>query len=297
LKQLISYIFVSTLLLGCSSNNGEAQSNVKVLFDKGIEVGKAPMMINEASGLATSVVNEGSMWTHNDSGGLPRIFLISGQAVLQAIVTLDGVENRDWEDIIVGSGPDADKSYIYISETGDNEGRHTTKYIYMFEEPVIDSIGHEPVTINISDFTRIPIEYPDGMRDAETLIIDNDTKDLYIISKREANVNVYVAKYPQSVDEVNILMKLGSLPYHNIVAGDVSVNDEILLKTYDNIYYWKREPGEKIFATLSKPATILPYKPEPQGESITWKRDGSGFFTLSERNGAIIPELLYYKRN
>jgi hypothetical protein len=81
------------------------------------------------------------------------------------------------------------------------------------------------------------------------------------------------------------------------VAGDISINDEILLKTYDNIYYWKRQQGESIYQTLAKQPKILPYKPEPQGESITWKTDGNGYFTLSERNGAIIPDLLFYKRN
>lgn len=297
MKNFASYIFILTLLIGCHSSAEEVVHGTADLFERGRAMGKAPELINEASGLAASIVNEGSMWTHNDSGGLPRVFLINENAKLQAIVTLDGVENRDWEDIVVGSGPEAGKSYVYISETGDNEGRHTTKYIYMFEEPVIDSIGNEPSAITIFEFTRIAIEYPDGKRDAETLFIDNHTNDLYIISKREANVNVYIAKYPQLTNKVNILTKLGSLPYHNVVAGEISLNGEILLKTYDNVYYWKIEKEENIHQTLSRQPTILSYKPEPQGESITWKRDGSGFFTLSERNGSIVPDLLFYKRN
>lgn len=296
MKTLISYLAIFALLIGCHANRGEVLDSAIALFESGIEQGKAPEMIDEASGLAASITNKGAMWTHNDSGHQPRLFLISETAELQAIVTLEGVENRDWEDIVVGPGPEENKSCIYISEIGDNNGRHTTKYIYRVEEPVLDTSGEEPVLLSISEFTKISIEYPDGKRDAETIFIDHNTKDLYIVSKREASVNVYVLQFPESTGKVNVLKKLGSLPFHNVVAGDISIDNEILLKTYDNIYYWKIDQGKDIYSTLTNRPITLPYKSEPQGESITWKRDGSGFYTLSEKNGFTIPDLLFYHR-
>ncbi len=293
-NNLISCLVVFTIFIGCQANKGE--DSTTTLFGGGEEQGKVADIIGEASGLAASIANKGAMWTHNDSGGQPRLFLISETAELQAIVTLEGVENRDWEDIVVGAGPKADKSYLYISETGDNNAVYQTKYIYRIEEPILDTSGETPVLLSISEVIQIPIQYPDGKRDAETLFIDRDTKDLYIISKRETNVNVYVARHPQMTDQVNTLTKLGSIPFFNVVAGDISIDNEILLKTYDQVYYWKIEEEQDIYTTLSQPPVALPYKPEPQGESITWKTDGEGFYTLSEKKGTINPDLLYYKR-
>lgn len=297
MKNLLFYLATLNILIGCQANSGEVQKKHNSQFEKGQELGKVPDFIDEASGLEMSISNKGTMWTHNDSGGQPVIFLINEKAELQATITLEGVENRDWEDIAVGPGPKVGKNYIYISETGDNNAVHKTKYIYRVEEPLLDLSGEEPVTLTISEVVQISFNYPDGKRDAETLLIDPNTKDLYIVSKREANVNVYVAKYPQLTDQVNILTKLGSLPFHNVVAGDISMKNEILLKTYDNVYYWKGEENESLYQILSNTPIILPYKPEPQGESITWDSAGSGYFTLSEKNGSENPDLLYYKRN
>jgi hypothetical protein len=295
LKHFFTYIVIFSLLAGCGNNNEEVPWNSSSLFERAEGIGEAPHTINEASGLAGSIANPEQLWTHNDSGGEPRVFLINKKAEIVAIVTLEGVENRDWEDITVGKGPQSDTSYLYIAEIGDNRSIHATKYVYRFPEPKIDSITSTPVLLTISDFDRIPIKYSDGKRDAETLFID-DARDLYIVSKREANVNVYVVKYPQRTDTVNVLTRLGSLPIHNVVSGDISNNNEILLKTYDNVYYWKIVDGQSVHTTLSHTPTLLSYKPEPQGEAICWAPNGNGYFTLGEKNGTIIPKLLYYKR-
>ena len=58
--------------------------------------------------------------------------------MIKLTCTLAGVENRDWEDIAVGPGPDASKSYVYVADIGDNEGQYQYKYIYRFEEPVLN---------------------------------------------------------------------------------------------------------------------------------------------------------------
>jgi hypothetical protein len=297
LKNIFSYLIVATIVFSCKNNRDEVLENTSLLFERGEGVGVSPGIIDEASGLAASIVNKGSMWTHNDSKGKPRIFLISDSAKLQAIVTITNVENRDWEDITIGTGPEEGKSYLYIGEIGDNEAKFKTKYVYRLVEPRIEPNGSDVIKLSIADFDRIPIEYPDGKRDVETLLIDHSTSDLYFISKREDSVNVYVARYPQLIDQVNTLTKLGSLPFHNIVAGDLTSHNEILLKNYENVFYWKVKEEESIFSTLTHQPTILPYIPEPQGESITWDLTGNGYFTLSEKNGLKVPELLYYKRS
>lgn len=246
--------------------------------------------INEASGLAVSVSRPNLIWTHNDSGDKARIFLINENAESIAEYHLKGVKNRDWEDIATGPGPDDGKPYIYVGEIGDNRAIYDTKIIYRFEEPSVSS------ALEISNFETIEYVYPDGKRDAESLFVDPLSKDIYILSKREDNIGIYVATYPQSTKEVITLQKLGTIPYRLTVAADITADgEEILLKTYNDIYYWKRN-NRSISETLGSAPTSVTYKVEPQGESIAWKKDGSGFFTLSEQRSKDMPILYFYSK-
>ncbi|HNP18425.1 MAG TPA: hypothetical protein PKL31_08340 [Fulvivirga sp.] len=247
--------------------------------------------INEASGLTVGINNPEMLWTHNDSGGKPRIFLLDQYGKFKAEFTLQGIKNRDWEDIASGPGPDANKNYLYISETGDNRAEFDLKYVYRFEEPLLSSKGRE-----IMDVDVITFRYPDGKRDAESLFVDPLTKDIYILSKREQNIGIYRAAYPQSTTETIILEKLGTMPYFNTVAADITADgQEVLTKTYDAVYYWKRD-GQSIADLLMTKPISIPYIIEPQGESIAWKKDGSGFFTLSEEPREIEAVLYYYRK-
>ncbi len=247
--------------------------------------------INEASGLAAGINNPNMLWTHNDSGGKARIFLIDEHGHFKAEFNLKGIENRDWEDIYSGPGPDANKNYLYIAETGDNKAVHDLKYIYRFEEPKLTDAGRE-----ISNIDVITFIYPDGKRDAESLFVDPQTKDIYVLSKREQNIGIYKAAYPQSTSKTITLEKVGVIPYFNTVAADITPDgQEILIKTYSTIYYWKRD-GQSIAELLMTEPTFVPYIIEPQGESIAWKKDGSGFFTLSEEPREIEAVLYFYRK-
>ncbi|QLH32936.1 MAG: hypothetical protein HWD62_11375 [Cyclobacteriaceae bacterium] len=68
-----------------------------------------------------------------------------------------------------------------------------------------------------------------------------------------------------------------------------------MLKNYDHVYYWKRKGSESIADLLKQTPSELAYKPEKQGESIAWSRDGSGYYTLSESSKRSA-QLLFYKR-
>ncbi len=248
--------------------------------------------INEASGLAAGINNPNMLWTHNDSGDKARLFLLDEYGKFKAEFIFPTLKNRDWEDIASGPGPEEGKNYLYVGEIGDNRAVHKLKYIYRFEEP---SLKDEKRTID--NYDLISFEFPDGKRDAESLLVDPLTKDIYILSKREEKVGIYRATYPQSTTETITLEKLGVIPYFNSVAADISPDgQEILTKTYDAIYYWKRDGQSIADLMLSKPEQV-PYVIEPQGESIAWKKDGSGFFTLSEEPRDIEAVLYFYKKN
>lgn len=251
--------------------------------------------ISEASGLVASHSNPQALWTHNDSGDKNRIFLIGDNAKLLGTFTIAEAEHRDWEDITIGN--DNGVSYLYVGDIGDNLAANDLNIIYRFPEPNVQNLSAIPIHQTITNVEKIRFRYPDGKRDAECMMFDPISKDIIIISKREDNVGIYVATYPQSLTEIITLQKMGELPFSKVVAGNISTNGrEVLIKSYDKIYYWKREGSENISELLKKPFANLPYKQEPQGESIAWKSDSSGFYTLSENPLNIPLDLFFYRR-
>lgn len=209
------------------------------------------------------------------------------------VCKLDGIKNRDWEDIAVGAGPNPSKKYLYVADIGDNNAVYPFKYIYRFEEPSLSN-GSEQTVSNVE---KIVVALPDGKRDSETIMIDPTTNDLYVLSKREDSVRVYLSPYPLTSDTLRPKEVL-RMPRTQIVSGSIS-NDaqQVLLKNYNKIYYWKRAGERTLTELLSKKPEELPYDPENQGETICWNNEGTGFYTLSE-SPDVGPraQLRYYKK-
>ena len=292
-KQMIrnSYWWIFFCIVACGANSDKDGESVRFhAAELRGEIENA--LIKEASGLVEGYNNPGYLWTHNDSGDEARIFLMDEFGKDKGIFTLNGIANRDWEDISSGPGPEEGANYLYIAEMGDNNAVYDYKYIYRFIEP------REGDPQIIDQFDTLTFQYPDGNRDAECLMVDPLTRDIYIVSKREAQVGVYKASYPQSTKDTIVLEKLGNIPYHNVVGGDISADGkEILIKTYDKVLYWERDLSASLVEILNMEPREIPYIVEPQGEAIAWKKDGSGFFTLSEERNNIEAILYFYPKN
>ncbi len=247
--------------------------------------------IDEASGIAFSRTMPGIIYTHNDSGGEPVVYMIDTLGKDKGEIKLKGIQNRDWEDIAVGPGPMSGVSYIYIGEIGDNLAIHNEVMIYRIPEP--KSIK-EIATVSPE---KLKLTYPDGARDAETLMVDPVSKDIFILSKRDSANILY--KVPNSAFEKGeyVLEKVMELPFTMSVAGDISADgSQILIKNYFAVFYWQREKGESIPEALKRKPLVLPYKPEPQGEAIAFKPSGKSYFTLSEKRFGIEPILYRYDK-
>lgn len=240
-----------------------------------------PGNIDEASGMADSKSNTGFLWVEQDSGNPPDIWLLSYGGIVQKQVHINDAENRDWEDMASGNGPIPDEDYIYIAETGDNNLQYTDYTIYRFIEPATG-------TDTVYTWDKLSFLYPDGPHDAEAMLLDNDTKDIYIITKRDVKSEIYKLSYPQSATTINTADSVGELSFTSAVSAAISPDGtEILVKTYTNIFYWKRNAGESIIAALQRTPLTLGYLAEPQGEAICFKRDNTSFLTLSERPSVI----------
>src|ERR1044071_2417295 len=106
------------LVLLCLSCSGTTPETAKPTFSEPRELGLIDEKLPEASGLSWSVANPGSLWSINDSGNAAEVYLIDTTAHIKLTCKLK-VENRDWEEVMVGPGPIDGKSYVYVGEIGD----------------------------------------------------------------------------------------------------------------------------------------------------------------------------------
>jgi len=199
--------------------------------------------INEASGLAGSRANSGVLWMHNDSGDSARVFATELDGDHLGIYYLSGTGATDWEDMAIGPGPVAGQSYLYLGDIGDNNAVRSSIQVYRVAEPAV-SPGQTPVTTTLYGVETFTLEYPDGPRDAETLLVDPLNGDLYVISKRTSYSRVYRAAYPQSTSGTITMEFKGELPWGWATGGDVApMGDEIIIRGYSNASLWRRPPG------------------------------------------------------
>lgn len=249
--------------------------------------------LRELSGLVHSSAKDGSsFWGEEDSGNKDAIYLLDSRGRHLGTKYLAGVLNRDWEDIAGGPGPEKGKYYLYVGDIGDNFKIFPFISIYRFVEPGADPAKWTGATVG--KFDVINLRYPDGPHDAEALMVDPVTRNIYVITKTGA-AGVYVAPYPQDIHKASTLKKLGTLPVSTVTAADISPDgSRILIKNYQSVFLWQRRPGESISRCLERRPEKLDYHVEPQGESVAWNAAGTAFYTISEKVGNTVPVLYGY---
>ncbi len=285
---------VSVLMFSACGNKNTP--NPEATFSERIDKGLvANDDIDEASGLAVSRSNPNYLWTHNDSGDAPRIFLMSNTGGNLGVYALEGATHIDWEDMAIATRAGID--YLHIADFGDNNAQRTQIQIYRFPEPDVSQVSTpQNQTISSNLIERIEFVYPDGARDAEALLV-NGAGDIYIITKESNKAGIYKANFPQSITTVNTLTKLGEITITGqIVGGDAQ--HSVLLKTYAQVLYWQgtaQNNGQYETLLLQNTPTVIDnYIAEPQGEAIAWDINEQGFYTLSEEPFPSLPARLYY---
>jgi len=281
-------IATALILLSCKKANPAEKppfSGIPQLFPV------APGFVDEASGIADSYSNPGYLWVEQDSGNPPDLRLIKHDGSQGKRIVLKNASNRDWEEMQISNGPDPSKKYIYLGDIGDNDGVYANCSIYRFEEPSSNAD-------TVFNYEKIQYHYSDGPRDAEAMLIDPSTKDIFIITKRDAYSRIYKLAYPQSTTSVNTAEFIFELPYKGVVGSAISADaKEILVKTYGAIYYYRKASSQSITDALKQSGTAVSYQVEIQGEALCFANDNSGFYTLSEKSMAPAVKLNFYKRN
>lgn len=256
---------------------------------------KGTVAMSEASGVAYSRINPGMIWAHNDSGHPNVLFLLNaetGETV--ARYTIKGAANVDWEDMEIAIDPVDNISYVYIADTGDNHERRPDYSVYKFREPVFQP-EHKGLNNNYEDpdLERYRFRYPDGSHDTEAMFVDPTTRDIYLATKRDVVSFLYVIPYPQVLDDIYTIYKVGEFSFREASAGSVSPDGKrVMIKNRQDIFYWTRSEGEEMMDVLKRAPVRSPYVGEPQGEAICFDEDNN-YFTLSEQTNQLVKPILY----
>lgn len=250
-------------------------------FKTGVDLGRfESSAIREASGVALSRLNDGVMWVHNDSGDSNRLFAMTTSGNDLGYYTVDGAIARDWEDMAVGPGPEEGTQYIYIGDIGNNSGSRDVLQIYRVPEPQV-SIDQASMPRRLGGAETISITYGNGNRNAETLMVDPITLDIYVVEKKGVFAWLYRAAYPQDTRGVNTLEYMGRFPHvNNATGGDMSPDgNEFLINTYQEafLFQWPRGQGIDIKDVISEMPIAVPYTVVGGGEAIGWAPDGRGY--------------------
>jgi hypothetical protein len=244
--------------------------------------GSVPAVLHELSGFAASQVHAGIFWSHNDSGNAPELYALRADGSIAATFRLRGATLRDPEDIAVGPcTPSGDRSCIYLGDIGDNGARRRSVQILKVEEPARLADGLLVPAI-------LPFRYADGPTNAEALVVDPATARVFVITKSLISLGTVYRVDDLGGREGGLAVRVRTLraprEFDASTTGAAAhpSGTRLLLRTYTRV--WElRSPDARAFEdVLDAEPVAVPEAPQPQGEAVSYTRDGRGYLLAGE---------------
>jgi endonuclease/exonuclease/phosphatase family metal-dependent hydrolase len=250
--------------------------------------------IREASGLARSHRQPGTLWIINDNGAKEIVHAIDHAGARLGEFSLKKSRNKDWEDLasfVLDGIP-----FLMVADIGDNDAERDHRTLYFVEEPAPQKKGEEKLG------WQVDYAYPDGPRDSEAAAIDIENSRALILSKRDVPPRLYEVPLQTDTDEVLAATWLGTINslyqptrqevelapvakdwFWQPVGMDISEDNlAAVILTYRAVYYYQRQPGQDWLEALnSKPARISLGNFE-NAESIAFGDDKRSVFVTGE---------------
>jgi hypothetical protein len=141
---------------------------------------------------------------------------------------------------------------------------------------------------DLAGAAALTLTYADGPRDAEALLADPRTGDLFVVTKQWGGGPAGVYRIPADADpgtstRMERAADVGGSDGRLITGGDVSPDGSVVgLRTYTEVLLWDRGPGQTVPEALAGQPCTAPSAAEPQGESLALAADGRGYLTVSE---------------
>ncbi|MFM1769400.1 MAG: hypothetical protein RJA22_1929 [Verrucomicrobiota bacterium] len=247
--------------------------------------------IGEASGLVASRQNPGVLWTHNDSSYGGSVFAIATNGPVLARYYVPTAFSGNYEDISFGPGPNPEHQYLYLGDIGDNFASRFNIRVFRFPEPAVHfHQSNSPPALPLTGVQEITLYYPDGPHDAECLMIDPPTGDLFIVTKLTNNACLYRATRAQLDSGLPITLsfvrEMTFSGLRSVGAGDISADGSLIaIRRNGKAWLWSRAPGQAVGDVMATTPAAIPNAVEFNGESLGFHATGLGYYTLSEGYG------------
>ena len=248
--------------------------------------------LREISGMVATddgyvVINDGA-----DDEARRRIFFLDQRCAVVRTVSFPS-QPRDTEDLAIGRD-----GTIWVADIGDNDRSRPTVGVWRLAPGAKQPVLHR-------------MTYPDRPHDAEALLLDASGRPLIITKGGSGAVFLYAPTTALRPDAQTPLAALGQVtlpttttsnPFsflgRAVITGAASAPDgrRVVLRSYADAFEYDVPDGDVVRALTTGTARITPLPDEPQGESITYSRDGGSLLTVSESAGqpATRPTILRY---
>ena len=260
-------------------------------------------VLHEPSGLAESWRNPGRLYVSSEAeyGTFVAIDAANASVVAQLSIANATSILFDWEDTAVGPCPTG--SCIYAGDIGGAKAGASMPAdfeVIRIPEPTLPGAGGSLTVTG----DRFRFRYPDAPHNAEALIVDPTSAQIYVITKATNGVSgvfAFPVPLPQpSATSVSTLRKVGNVvipawpgdpsnahatQWYPQVTGGTAIPgcNAVLLRTPYAVFRLTAPTGgtfESAFA--AKPVSVAAPSGEPQGEAISASRTSAEYYSLSE---------------
>ena len=271
-------------------------------------------LIREASGVAVSRTTKDAVWMHNDSGDVPRLFLVGLNGTTLGIVNVKGVTAMDWEDMC--SFELDGESWLLVGDIGDNgrvrgvtpspggrggispavrnaNGRlpnaATPCQLLLLKEPKVKLTGQaNPDFESTVDVCRtVEFQFSDGPHDCESLAVDTVSRTILLVTKTSP-FNSALYSLPLTLTKGKESLKaerIASLGVAFATAMDISSDGRRLaiVNMFSGVMLTREDPKKESWAEASRGSiTVLTLPIRKQGESVCFTADGNSLLLNSE---------------
>jgi hypothetical protein len=263
-------------------------------------------VVDEASGLALSVRNRGTVYVLDDGPGSTGVQAVETATGTVTTVTVEGLDGRDTEGLAVGpcggrASADSRRARrptcLFIGDIGNNQGAWPSVRVWRVREPDLPSgpaSNDRPelrVTGDVATYT-----YPGAPIDAEALLVDAGRP--YLITKERPDPDTGRAPRPRLLGARRFadgrLRDLGVLRLPepqagglmgavlgNVVTGAELAGGRVVLRTYDHVLVYTPHTDGAPLRTLRRWRPREVATPQlRQGEGVAM--DACGIWLISE---------------
>ena len=229
--------------------------------------------LTEISGLAYSNAHEGIIWTHNDSGGGPKLYALdAGTCETVAVLKIRGMEAKDIEAIAAGVNVRGER-VLWVADIGDNTASRRSVSIYEVREP-------QELRSDTVNATRYSLRYSTA-QDAEALVADPQTDRLWLVSKGLIGGSLFAVPRPLWPRGVTTVRKVGEEQGFVTDAAMAPDGTRYAIRDYTEARIYRGRPPGTLVASVPLPEQI-------QGEAMTWTPDGQALVVASESDDRLL---------